>query len=250
MRDHIYIASDMHFGSPNAEVSRERERRFCRWLDYIKPKTKELWLLGDLFDFWFEYKEAVPRGHIRFLGKLAELADDGVDIHIFVGNHDLWYSDYLSEELGATIYRKPQIREWHGRTFYLAHGDGLGPGDHGYKFIKAVFTFPLNKWLFGWLHPNIGVRLANFFSHKSLAANPKVATPLIPEKEFLYQHVRDVIPQHPELEYFIFGHRHHFHQAEIEPGKTLIYLGDWMQFDSYLEISGEGVELKRFVNGN
>ncbi|MFK7969420.1 MAG: UDP-2,3-diacylglucosamine diphosphatase [Bacteroidia bacterium] len=249
MRDTIYIASDMHFGAPDAATSRERERRFVAWLDHIKPSVKELWLLGDLFDFWFEYKRAVPKGHLRFLGKLAELADAGIPIHIFVGNHDLWFGDYLVEEIGATVYRKPQMRSWHGKQFYLAHGDGLGPGDHGYKLMKAVFTNPLCKWLFARLHPNFGIGLASFFSHTSLKANPKKATPLVPEKEFLYQHVRDVLPAHPELDYFVFGHRHHFHQTEIAPGKQLIYLGDWMQFDSYLEISGEGVLLKKWLRG-
>ena len=167
MERKIYFASDFHFGIPDTESSRKREDLFVKWLETVKADAGEIFLMGDLFDFWFEYKTVVPRGYTRLFGKLAELTDLGIKIHLFRGNHDMWAFDYLREELQIEIHRDPEIRIISGKTFYLAHGDGLGPGDHGYKMIKSVFQCRFNQWLFRWLHPDIGIRLGLFWSRKS-----------------------------------------------------------------------------------
>jgi UDP-2,3-diacylglucosamine hydrolase len=188
----IYFASDFHFGAPSAKQSKERETKFVRWLDEIKNDASEIFLLGDLFDFWFEYKSVVPKGYVRVLGKIAELSDSGIKIHLFTGNHDMWIFNYLPQELGATLYRKPIKRKWNNKSFFIGHGDGLGPGDHGYKFIKKVFANSFCQWLFARLHPNFGIGLANFFSGRSRAINlPKDAVFLGEENEWLVQFCKE-----------------------------------------------------------
>lgn len=170
----IYFASDFHLGVPTYEKSLEREKKIVKWLDSIKADAEELYLMGDVFDFWFEYKTVAPRGYVRLLGKLAELSDAGIKLFYFTGNHDMWTFDYLKKELNATIYRKPIEQEYNGKKFYIGHGDGLGPGDHGYKFIKKIFASSISQWLFARLHPNFGIGLANYFSKKAelLQAQP------------------------------------------------------------------------------
>ena len=171
MQKKIYFVSDFHFGVPDTENSRKREDLFVRWLDSIKMDAEEIFLMGDLFDFWFEYKTVVPRGYTRLLGKLAEISDSGIKIHLFRGNHDMWAFDYLNKELQIEIHRDPEIKVFNNKVFYLAHGDGLGPGDRGYKFIKKVFQCRINQWLFRWIHPDIGIHLGLFWSKKSRYAN-------------------------------------------------------------------------------
>ena len=173
----IYFASDFHLGVPDYKKSLEREKIIVAWLDMIKTDAKELYLLGDVFDFWFEYKTVVPRGYVRLLGKLAELSDSGIQIYYFTGNHDMWTFDYLEKELNVTIYRKPIEKTYSSKSFYIGHGDGLGPGDHGYKFIKKVFSNKFSQWLFARLHPNAGIGIAEYFSKKS-----RVATGISDEK--------------------------------------------------------------------
>ncbi|MDX2246586.1 MAG: UDP-2,3-diacylglucosamine diphosphatase [Bacteroidia bacterium] len=252
-RNKIYFASDLHLGAPDHEKSLEREKHFVQWLTTIEDETAELYLLGDIFDFWFEYRHAVPKGFVRMLGKLAEMSDKGVVIHIFTGNHDLWYRDYLAKEIGAFIYDKPVIREIYGRKFYFAHGDGLGPGDTGYKWMKKVFTNRLNQWLFARLHPDYGIRLAHFFS--SLSQNHNYDNLSGQEvfhhgnKEYLYVHVRNVLKRIPDIQVFVFGHRHILIHEEIEPQKELILLGDWIQYFSFLEVSEKGLRLDVFPIG-
>ena len=163
----IYFASDNHLGAPTPEASKEREAKFVRWLDTIKADAGAIFLLGDLFDFWFEYRTVVPKGFVRTLGKLAELRDSGIAIYFFVGNHDLWMDDYFEKELNIPVFHRPQEVESCGKRFLIGHGDGLGPGDKGYKRMKKVFTNPFCKWLFRWLHPDIGVRLAQYLSVKN-----------------------------------------------------------------------------------
>ena len=163
----IYFASDQHLGAPTPEASLPREKKFVAWLDAIKEDAGTVFLLGDLFDFWFEYKTVVPKGFVRVLGKLAELKDAGIDIYFFVGNHDLWMRDYFQKELNIPVFHEPQEFDINGKLFLIGHGDGLGPGDYGYKRMKKVFTFPFFKWLFRWLHPDIGVKLGHYFSVKN-----------------------------------------------------------------------------------
>ncbi|MDN3709557.1 T9SS type A sorting domain-containing protein [Myroides ceti] len=164
----VFFASDQHLGAPTAALSMPREKKFLQWLHQIESEAGALILLGDLFDFWFEYKTVVPKGFVRILGKLAQMRDNGLPIYFFVGNHDLWMSDYFEKELGIPVFYKPQIFEINGRVkLFIAHGDGLGPGDKGYKRMKKVFTNPFSKWLFRWLHPDFGVKLAQYLSVKN-----------------------------------------------------------------------------------
>ena len=163
----IYFASDQHFGAPTPELSFPREQKFVAWLDEVKKDAEAIFLLGDLFDFWFEYKTVVPKGFVRVLGKLAEIRDSGIPIYFFVGNHDLWMNDYFEKELNIPVFHENQEYTFHGKTFLVGHGDGKGPGDLGYKRMKKVFTNPFSKWLFRWLHPDLGVGLAQYLSVKN-----------------------------------------------------------------------------------
>ena len=245
----IYFASDFHLGVPDFARSLEREKRIVKWLDEIRPDVEELYLLGDVFDFWFEYKTVVPRGHIRLLGKLAELADAGIPIHYFTGNHDMWTFDYLKEELNAKIYRAPIEATYNGKSFYIGHGDGLGPGDHGYKFIKRVFASKISQWMFARLHPNFGVGLAHYFSRKSRIATGDLDEKFLgEEKEWLVIHSKELL-QKKHYDYLIFGHRHLPLEIPINGKSIYINLGDWIRYNSYGVFDGEKFELKYFKNG-
>ncbi|MEO8148979.1 MAG: UDP-2,3-diacylglucosamine diphosphatase [Bacteroidia bacterium] len=246
MKNKIYFISDFHLGVPDSERSLEREKKIVRWLDMINGDASELYLLGDVFDFWFEYKHAVPRGYVRLLGKLAELSDSGIKIYYFTGNHDMWVFDYIPKEIGATLYREPITRTYSGKKFLIGHGDGLGPGDHGYKFIKKVFASKTCQWLFARFHPNFGTWLANYFSRKS-----RIATGTSDEvyhgddKEFLMIFCNDYIKKE-HIDYFIFGHRHLVLDKKIGTDSRYINLGEWITQSSYAVFDGEKLELKKF----
>jgi UDP-2,3-diacylglucosamine hydrolase len=165
----VYFLSDFHLGAPNDTESRKREDRLVRFLQDARKDAGIIFIVGDIFDFWFEYKTVVPKGFVRILGTLAQLADEGIQLHIFTGNHDLWMQDYLSKELNAKLYFEPQAFTIQNKQFLIGHGDGLGPGDKGYKRLKKIFTNPICQWLFRWLHPDAGIQLANYFSRKSRA---------------------------------------------------------------------------------
>ena len=242
----IYFASDQHFGAPNSKKSKEREIVFIKWLDTIKKDATELFLLGDLFDFWFEYKKVVPKGFIRVLGKLAELKDSGIQIHFFVGNHDLWMRDYFENELKIKVYRQPTEFIFNNKSFLIGHGDGLGPGDKGYKVMKKVFTNPLAKWCFRWLHPDLGMRLAQYLSVKNKYISGEEDVKFLGEdKENLILYCKEIY-QNKKYNYFIFGHRHL--PLEIEIGKNSLYLntGDWVSYFSYAVFDGEKLHLKSY----
>ena len=160
----VFFLSDFHLGAPNAAASRQRENKLIRFLNEIEEEAAVIFIVGDLFDFWYEYKYVVPKGYVRLLGKLAALTDKGIAIHFFVGNHDMWMKSYFQEELNIPVYFGPKWFEFSGKQLYVAHGDGLGPGDHGYKFLKKIFRNPVCQWTFGMLPPVIGMGLANFFS--------------------------------------------------------------------------------------
>ncbi|REJ84512.1 MAG: UDP-2,3-diacylglucosamine diphosphatase [Bacteroidetes bacterium] len=242
----IYFASDFHLGVPSWHASLEREKRIVRWLDIIKVDAEELYLLGDVFDFWFEYKTVAPRGFVRLLGKLAELADFGITIHYFTGNHDMWIFDYLEKEIGVKVYRNPIEKEYSGKSFYIGHGDGLGPGDHGYKFIKKVFANPVCQWLFARLHPNFGIGVANFFSKKSRIATGTLDEKFLgEEKEWLVIHSKELLEK-KHYDYLIFGHRHLPLDIEINGKSRYINLGDWIRYNSYAVFDGANLELKYF----
>jgi UDP-2,3-diacylglucosamine hydrolase len=242
----IYFASDLHLGVPDERSSLEREKRFVRWLDHIRDDLEALYLLGDVFDMWFEYGQVIPKGHVRLLGRLAELADSGVPIHYFTGNHDMWVYDYLPNEIGMTLHRDPIRTDLKGKRFLLGHGDGLGPGDKGYKAMKRVFRSRAAQWLYRWIHPDAGLSLAHFFSGTSRRAGEEEF--LGEEEEWLVQYCKAVLEKE-EIDYFIFGHRHLALDIPLNNGKApprYINLGEWLTLNSYAVFDGERLELKRF----
>ncbi|UCE94911.1 MAG: UDP-2,3-diacylglucosamine diphosphatase [Flavobacteriaceae bacterium] len=242
----IYFASDQHFGIPDVESSKLREKKFISWLDEIKADAEAIFLLGDLFDFWFEYKTVVPRGFVRVLGKIAELRDSGIPIHFFVGNHDLWMMDYFEKELDIPVYHQPKEFEFDGKKFLIGHGDGLGPGDNGYKRMKKVFSHPLSKWFYRWLHPDIGVKLAQYLSTKNkLISGEEDIKFLGEENEWLAQYAKRKLEK-KHYDYFLFGHRHL--PMEIEVGKNSIYIntGDWISHFTYAVFDGSELSLKKY----
>ncbi len=242
----VYFSSDNHLGAPNKTESAIREKRFLQWLDQVKHDAAAIFLLGDLFDFWFEYKTVVPKGFVRTLGKLAEIRDSGVPIFFFVGNHDLWMNGYFEEELNIPVYHKPQEFVMAGKTFFLGHGDGLGPEDIGFKLMKKVFINPFCKWLFGWLHPNIGVKLAQHLSTKNKLISGKEDFKFLGEdKEWLILYSKRKLSQ-KHRDHFVFGHRHLPMQIDIGQQATYTNLGDWCNFYTYAVFDGNQLELKEF----
>ncbi|MFP9116545.1 UDP-2,3-diacylglucosamine diphosphatase [Flavobacterium sp. RNTU_13] len=244
----IYFASDQHFGAPTPELSAPREQRFVKWLDEIKQDADVLFLVGDLFDFWFEYKTVVPRGFVRVLGKLAELKERGIEIHFFVGNHDLWMDDYFEKELGIPVYHRPQEFTFNGKNFLIGHGDGLGPGDKGYKRMKKVFTNPVSKWLFRWLHPDVGVKLAQYLSVKNkLISGDEDVKFLGEENEWLVLYSKRKL-ETKHYDYLIFGHRHLPMVIKVGPDSEYVNLGDWIIYFTYAVFDGTTFELKKYEN--
>jgi UDP-2,3-diacylglucosamine hydrolase len=242
----IYFISDFHLGVPNDTDSRKREDKIVSWLNSIKHDAQILYLMGDVFDYWFEYKEVVPRGYVRLLGKLAELSDAGVEMHYFTGNHDMWVFDYLPKEIGLQIHRAPIQKEYNGKKFFLGHGDGLGPGDFGYKFIKKVFANKLAQWLFARVHPNTGIGLMKFFSRKSrIATGTSDDVYLGDDKEWLMIFSREVL-QKEHYDYFIFGHRHMPLDKQLNGQSRYINLGEWINHFTYAVFDGQELLLKKF----
>ncbi|HAW19289.1 MAG TPA: UDP-2,3-diacylglucosamine hydrolase [Flavobacteriales bacterium] len=242
---HIFFASDFHLGAA-ADTTHDRELKVVRWLTEVGEVATEIYLVGDLFDFWFEYKSVVPKGHVRLLGKLAELADRGVKLHIFTGNHDVWMFDYFTREFGAKMYYQPVRRTIDGKEFMIGHGDGLGPGDSGYKFIKKIFTNPMCQRLFAALHPYFGAKLARFFSRKSReTTGDKDSIYLGDDKEFLVQYCNEVL-ESEHVDYFIFGHRHMVLDKILKGGSRYINLGEWFSQCNYAHFDGEELRLIQF----
>jgi UDP-2,3-diacylglucosamine hydrolase len=247
----IFFASDFHFGIPDHDKSLEREELFVKWLDEVKQEASEIYLMGDLFDFWFEYKTAIPKGYVRLLGKLAEITDAGIQVHLFRGNHDMWAFNYLTEELNIKLHRDPEIKVFGEKVFYLAHGDGLGPGDSGYKFIKKVFQCRFNQWLFRWLHPDLGITMALFWSRKSrYASGVKEANDeeynLTKIRERLIIHSQIILEQHPELNFLVYGHYHLPFNEPLNDHCRIIVLGDWLTHFTYAVFDGNKMELKSY----
>lgn len=245
----IYFLSDFHLGAPNASVSLNREKRVVRFLNDIKEDAGTIFIVGDLFDFWYEYKKVVPKGYVRILGKLAELTDAGIMVHFFVGNHDMWMKNYFQKELNIPVYYEPVPFEFYGKKFLIGHGDGLGPGDHGYKFIKKIFRNKACQWLFGILPPNIGIGLADYFSRKSrVKTGTKDEVFMGEDEEWLVIYCKEqLLLRH--YDYFIFGHRHLPLNIELNEKSRYINLGDWIKYDSYAVFDGNELSLK-YYNDN
>ncbi len=242
----IYFASDNHLGAPTPETSFPREQKFVAWLNEVKDDAAAIFLLGDMFDFWFEYTTVVPKGFTRTMGKLAEITDSGIPVYYFVGNHDLWMNGYFEEELNIPVYHKPQEFTFNNKTFFIGHGDGLGPGDKGYKRMKKLFTNPVAKWFFRWLHPDIGVRLAQYLSVKNkLISGDDDVTFLGEDDEWLVQYCKRKLSQ-KHRDYFVFGHRHLPMEINLGNNSTYTNLGDWINYYTYAEFDGEHFSLKKY----
>jgi UDP-2,3-diacylglucosamine hydrolase len=242
----IYFASDNHLGAPTRELSLPREKKFVAWLDQIKTDAAVIFLLGDLFDFWMEYKTVVPKGFTRTLGKLAELSDAGIPIYYFVGNHDLWMNGYFEEELGIPVFHEPQLFEFNDKSFFIGHGDGLGPGDKGYKRMKKIFTHPFSKWLYRWLHPDWGVRLAQYFSVKNRMISGKEDVKFLgAENEWLVQYAKRKLEK-GHIDYFVFGHRHLPLEIDLGNSSKYVNLGDWITYFTYAVFDGERLVLEKY----
>ena len=242
----IYFASDQHFGAPTPQLSKVREDNFLRWLNEIEKDAAVLFLLGDLFDFWFEYQKVVPKGFVRILGKLAALSDRGITIHYFVGNHDLWMKDYFETELHISVYHKPHEFTFNKTTFFIGHGDGLGPHDKGYKRMKKLFTNPLAQRLFQALHPDIGMHLGHYFSVKNkLISGKEDAVFLGEENEWLAHYAKRKLKE-KHRDYFVFGHRHIPMEIDLTADSKYINLGDWVTHFTYAVFDGNLLELKKW----
>lgn len=246
----LYFASDFHLGAPTHKKSLERERKIVHWLDTIKTDAEAIFLVGDLFDFWYEYGSTVPAGYVRFLGKLAELRDAGIQIYVFAGNHDLWYKNYFTHELGIPVFHKPitlHCATAHKSTrFYVGHGDGLGPGDRGFKLLKKIFTNPLAIWAFGWLHPRVGMGLASLWSDaRKTEENLQKSKIHLGQKEWLFQYAQSV-EKHTPHNYYVFGHRHLPMRMEVSPTAEYINLGEWLSDYTYAVFDGKTLKLECF----
>lgn len=242
----IYFVSDVHLGAPALKNNSEREKLFVRWLDEIKSDAQALFLMGDIFDFWFEYKKVAPRGFTRTLGKIAEIADSGIPVHFFTGNHDIWIFDYLPEELGIILHREEYKTEFNGKKFFLAHGDGLDPYDKGYHLLKKIFTCKILQWGFARLHPNFAFWVGHNWSKNSRIANGIQANGYLgDDREGLFVFANSVL-KHEQFDYFIFGHRHLLVERPIGKNSVFINLGDWINYFSYGVFDGEKFELKKF----
>ena len=245
-RTHTYFASDFHLGVPNFEASLTREKHIVSWLDSIKHNASDIYLVGDLFDFWFEYKTVVPKGFTRLLGKLAELSDAGIRLHIFHGNHDLWQFGYLAQELGCKVYSKPITITLNNQVFHIAHGDGLGPAQRWFKFILSVYRNRFFQRVFAFFHPNIGIGIANWFSANSKKHTfTENAVYYGDDKEHLMLYAKGILA-HTAVNYFVFGHRHLPMQKNITPQSQFINLGDWMGYNTYAVFDGNTLSLKTF----
>lgn len=260
----IYFLSDAHLGSLAIDHSRTHERRLVNFLSEIKANAKAVYLLGDMFDFWHEYKYVVPKGYTRFLGKLSELTDAGIEVHFFTGNHDIWEYGYLEKECGVIVHHKPQVVELYDKTFYLAHGDGLGDPDPKFKFIKSIFHNPACQWLFrnvlptawgmafglNWAKKSRQKRNVIYDTDGRLRTTTSGELPFLGEdKEHLVLFAKDYLKSHPDIDYFLFGHRHIELDLMLSRNKRMMILGDWITQFTYVVFDGEHLYMENYAEG-
>jgi UDP-2,3-diacylglucosamine hydrolase len=242
----VYFLSDFHLGAPDNTQSLAREKHIVSFLKEAQEDAAHIFIVGDIFDFWYEYKTVIPKGYTRLLGRLAEITDNGIPVTFFVGNHDMWMKDYFLTELNIPVFYHPQEYEFNGKRFFIGHGDGLGPGDHSYKFLKKVFRNKFCQWLFGILHPTWGIGLANYFSRKSRASTGSSDEVFLGEdREWLIIFSREML-QKKHFDYFIFGHRHLPIDFKLKDDSRYINLGDWIRYNSYGIFDGQTVALKYY----
>jgi UDP-2,3-diacylglucosamine hydrolase len=242
----LYFASDFHLGAPDTETSKIRERKIIRWLDSIADDAAAIFLVGDIFDFWFEYRHVIPKGFIPFISKLSQLRDRGIPILFFVGNHDLWMKDYFPQELGIPVYHHPIEFSTGGKKILVGHGDGLGPGDQFYKLLKRVFTNPVAQGLFRWVHPDLGISLAKGWSgHSRISNMEKNENHFLGEGEWLWQYCKKVETK-SHHDFYIFGHRHLPLELAVSENSTYYNLGEWVTQCHYLVYDGSQANLLKF----
>ncbi len=242
----IFFASDFHLGAPDHASSLEREKRIVKWLQSIREEAHSIYLLGDIFDFWFEYKYTIPKGFVRLQGKLAELTDEGIPVVFFTGNHDMWMFDYFPTNFGIPVYREPKALSVGNHLLLIGHGDGLGPGDHTYKFLKKFFDSKICQWLFARIHPNLGIGIASYWSRKSRISNLQREEKFQGEQgEFLWTYCNEIERQQHH-DFYIFGHRHLPLELKIGDTSSYINLGEWVRYNSYAVYDGRKVDLKTF----
>lgn len=242
----IYFLSDFHLGAPDFSSSLIREKKIVAFLESIRHNAQQIIIVGDVFDFWYEYKTVVPKHFVRLLGKLAEITDSGIPVILFAGNHDMWMRGYFQTELNIPVYFEPRTFNWNNKKFYVGHGDGLGPGDHGYKFIKRIFRNKFCQWLFGQMHPTLGMGIANYFSRRSRKkTGSSDAFFLGEENEWLIIYSREMLSKE-HYDYFIFGHRHLPLTIKLNDNAEYINLGDWITYFTYAVFDGNTVQIKKW----
>ncbi len=234
----------MHLGAPNYEASIEREKKLIRFLQSIEQDAQAIFLVGDTFDFWFEYKHVVPKYFIRFFAKLIDLKEKGIEIYIFTGNHDLWLHDYLQKEIGAILFHDKIELQSNNKNFLLAHGDGLGPKDKKYKILKKIFTNPICRWLFRWLHPDIGIKIAQLWSRHNFT-DPSIEVFKGEDKEWLIQYCKRKLTE-KHYDCFVMGHRHLPMEIKLNEKSMYINLGDWIVNSNYAVFDGNEMKLNKF----
>lgn len=247
----VYFLSDAHLGSRAIQHGRMHERRLVNFLDSIKYKAAAVYMLGDMFDFWYEYKMVVPRGYTRFLGKVSELTDLGVEVHFFIGNHDIWCSDYLEKECGVILHRQPLTTEIYGREFYLAHGDGLGDPDKKFKFLRAMFHNRFLQMAFSNIHPRWSIDFGLSWAKHSRLKHDEEGEPqyLGEQNEHLVVYSKEYLKTHPEINFFIYGHRHIELDLMLSKTSRVLILGDWIKLFSYAVFDGENLFLENYIEG-
>tara|TARA_B100000780_G_scaffold123969_1_gene86967 strand:+ start:148 stop:888 length:741 start_codon:yes stop_codon:yes gene_type:complete len=244
IKDKIYFASDFHLGSPNFQASLNREKKIIRWLNTIEKDAKSIYLMGDIFDFWFEYKKVVPKGFVRLFGKIAELTDKGIDIIFFTGNHDMWVSDYFQKELGISVIKKECIVSISGVKLFIGHGDGLGNGDNKYKILKNIFKSKVCNWLFSRIHPNLGLLIGQKWSlSSSKSQNNQNINKLKNNQLINYSKQQQKLNK---VDYYIFGHTHSPLEIDIDSEYKYVNLGDWINYNTYAVLYQKSLKLKTF----
>jgi len=241
----VYFLSDAHLGAKTHRDSLEAEKKLCRWLDHVKQDADSIYLMGDIFDYWYEYKYVVPKGFTRLLGKLAEVTDSGVEVHFFIGNHDIWLTDYLSKECGMILHFEPLIVDIKGRKFFLAHGDGLGDDSRSFHFLRKVFHNKFLRKCFSAIHPRWTVPLAHAWSSDSREKGGVIEY-LGEDNEYLILFSKEKLKEINGIDYFIYGHRHILLNLAIAKHSRVVILGDWITLFSYAEFDGENLLLKRW----
>lgn len=249
LRNKIYFLSDAHFGSVFHDNSMDIERKMCRWFDAVKHDAIEIYLMGDIFDYWFEYKNVVPRGFTRLLGKIAELTDAGIPIYFFIGNHDIWLTDYLATECGLIVVKKPLVKVLGGKLFFLAHGDGLGDEKQSFMFIRKIYHSKFLRFLYAAIHPRWTMAFASMWSNYS-RVNGEIAPYMGQEKEHLVKFAKEKLKTLPKINHFVFGHRHIMLNLGLEDDANIVILGDWMTYFSYAVFDGETMQLKQFTENS